>query len=62
MKLYKSPALKPDGMYKEKVKMIVDIKAKSPTEAFVNIHHTWIYPNSGGTVNAGNIVVNDGNH
>lgn len=49
-------------MYKEKVKMIIDVTAKDPTTGYVNIHHTWPFPLSSGTINAHNVVFNDGNH
>lgn len=52
-------------MYKEKVKFIVDVKAKAgdgdtPATAYLNVHHTW--PNTSNTADipANNLVFNDG--
>ncbi len=66
VKLYKQPSLKPDGMYKEKIKFMVDIFVQKPdeganAEAWLNIHHTYpLQATTGGPVN-GNIHFNADN-
>ena len=65
-KLYKQPALKPDGMYKEKVKFVLDILVRVPgvgsaPSAFLNVHHTYPLQSSSGTTVPGNVHFNADN-
>lgn len=45
--LYRQPTVRPDGIYKEKIKMIVDVQSTvassggtSPVWGHYNVHHT----------------------
>lgn len=66
VKLYKQPQLKPDGMYKEKVKFMIDVKIVKPSttnlaEAWLNVHHTYPFQGTTGGPAQNNVHFNADN-